>query len=571
DRTNTFGDAFLGITLSCAKCHDHKYDPITQKNYYEIFSFFNNVKEAGQISFNNALPTPTLMLPTEEQEEIITYLKTRAAAQEKKILQLEQSGEAGFRRWLNSGGYKGLSAGALPRPGLQAYYSFERGSLSNSLDRSQAGEMKREGGNAGGEPVFEALGGNRKALLFNGDVWLDLKETGIFRRSDPFSIGLQVYIPKELEEGVIFHKGVAERLYNFRGYHLYLKEGKLELSLVHTAPSNAITRVSRDSVPRGEWLHVAASYDGSSRAEGLRLYLNGEEMGTEVTMDQLNKDILLRFFGAEPGLQIGAWERGLGLKGGKVSGIAVYGRELTPFEMQVLAEKASWASITSKNSRQLSAAELAALKRYYFSAVHRETLEARKELKQIRTGLADSMEAVRELMVMQEMPERRKTYLLERGVYDAPREEVFPNTPPSILKFPEGLPRNRYGLAQWLTHEDHPLTARVAVNRFWQNFFGTGLVKTSVDFGNQGELPSHPQLLDWLAVSFRESGWDVKKLVKQIVMSATYRQDSRAGEEARERDPENRLLARGPSGRMTAEMIRDNALMASGLINTEMG
>ena len=194
-----------------------------------------------------------------------------------------------------------------------------------------------------------------------------------------------------------------------------------------------------------------------------------------------------------------------------------------------------------------------------------------KKLQKIRTELADSVNKIRELMVMQDSPEPKKTFILNRGNYDSPGEEVFPNTPNSILPFPKDLPKNRYGLALWLTDDKHPLTARVAVNRFWQNFFGTGLVKTSEDFGNQGELPSHPELLDWLSVSFKESAWDTKKLCKLIVMSATYRQDSKAGSDVKLKDPENRFLSHGPSKRMEAEMIRDNALKASGLLNKKIG
>ena len=172
---------------------------------------------------------------------------------------------------------------------------------------------------------------------------------------------------------------------------------------------------------------------------------------------------------------------------------------------------------------------------------------------------------------MQEMPKPKQAHILLRGNYDAPGEKVYPATPSSILAFPKNLPKNRLGLARWLTQPDHPLTARVEVNRLWQNFFGTGLVKTTEDFGNQGEMPTHPELLDWLAVTFRESGWDMKKMNKLIVMSATYRQDSRATRETRERDPDNRMLARGPANRMSAEMIRDNALVASGLLNKKIG
>ncbi|MFS8617277.1 MAG: DUF1553 domain-containing protein [Solitalea sp.] len=570
DRTNTFGDAFLGITLSCAKCHDHKYDPITQKNYYELFSFFNNVREAGQISWNNALPTPTLLLPTAEQERIIAYLKSEVSRQEKEIGRLREAEQQAFNAWLDAEAYRGLSGEKRPRNGLQAYFGFEQENLHNAVNRLEQGQMKREGGRPGGVPRFESGPEGGKALLLDGDVWLDLGETGAFRKSEPFSIGLWAYIPEDLNEGVVFHKTIAERLYNFRGYHVYLKNNRLEISMAHTAPSNAITRISREEVPRGQWVHLAISYDGSSGAAGFRLYLNGREAATDVVVDQLTKDILLGF-NPEPGLQIGAWERGFGLKGGKVSGIAVYNRELTAFEMAVLAGKATWQEIASKDRGQLSSREVEELKAYYLAAVSKDLEQARKELIRKRTLLADSTETVKELMVMQEMPERKRTYIRERGVYNALGEEVFPTTPASILAFPEDLPPDRYGLAQWLTHEDHPLTARVAVNRYWQQFFGTGLVETSGDFGNQGALPSHPELLDWLAVTFRESGWDVKAIVKMMVMSATYRQDSRAQPGLLERDPDNRLLARGPSERMSAEMIRDNALAASGLINPEIG
>jgi len=569
DRTNTFGDAFLGISVGCAKCHDHKYDPISQKNYYELFSFFNNVKEAGQISWNDALPTPTLMLPTQQQEKTLQFINTKIAYQEKITEQLMQTSDPDFNKWVSSGGYKKLSSEKLPSAALKARYTFDDLSLKNSANVRQSGVMKRESGQEGGDPVFETKESG-KALKLNGDVFLDLNETGVFRKSDPFSIGIWVYIPTELKEGVILHKSQAERLYNFRGYHLYLKNNKLELNMAHTAPSNAITKITTQPIARNKWIQLTITYDGSSKARGFKLYSEGKEMSMETTMDQLTKDILFESK-AEPGLQIGAWWRGLGFKAGKVDDILVYNRVLTPFEVKVLAEKEAWNTITSKNSAQLTSTDLEILKQYYFSAISRGMLSATAELKELRKALTDSSKNVRELMVMQEMPQRKKAHVLLRGNYDALGEEVYPDTPKSILTFPKNVPKNRYGLAQWLTDKNNPLTARVAVNRLWQNLFGTGLVKTTEDFGNQGEMPSHARLLDWLAVNFIESGWDVKKLNKLIVMSATYQQDSRNNKESDEKDPENRWYAHGPANRMTAEMIRDNALMASGLINKKIG
>ncbi|WP_337040986.1 DUF1553 domain-containing protein [Emticicia sp. 17c] len=565
DRTNTFGDAFLGLSVGCAKCHDHKYDPISQKNYYQLFSFFNNVREAGQISWDDALPTPTLMLPTKTQEEVITYINNKIKQQETDLHKTRQVSGNEFDNWLKTAAYKKLLKEKIPQAGLLAHYTFDDGTLKNNINPKQSGSMKREAGQEGDKPVFEKRD-NGQSMLMDGDNYLDLNGVGVFRKSEPFTVGIWVYIPEDLKEGVIIHKSQAERLYNFRGFHLYLKNDRFELTMAHTAPSNAITRLSKQPVPRKTWTHLAITYDGSSKAEGFKLYQNGRELLMENVVDQLTKDILFKT-SVQPGLQVGAWWRGYGFTHGKVDDIVVYNRAITPFEIKMLAAKTKWENVLGNGSMPYPEE----LKEYYFSAISPTLSKAREELKVTRASLADTLAKVKEIMVMQEMPKPKKTYLLKRGNYDALGEQVFPETPEFILKFPDNLPKNRYGLAQWLTHPDNPLTARVEVNRLWQNFFGVGLVKTTEDFGNQGELPSHPQLLDWLAVTFRESGWDIKQLNKLIVMSATYRQNSQASQKLREKDPENRLLAHGPVFRMTAEMIRDNALVASGLINKKIG
>jgi len=570
DRINTTGVAMMGLPVGCARCHDHKFDPISQKNYYEMFSFFNNVKEAGQISFDDATPSPTLLLPSAEKEKIINYLKDKIAKQANEIDEVAKNSEEDFTKWLHSKTYQQFAQEGISTTGLLAQYNFDNGSLVNAVRQRQSGMMKREfGGVPGEKPVFEKRAAGQ-ALVLNGDEWLDLNPIGVFRKSDPFTISIRVFIPKDLKEGVIFHKGIAERTYNYRGYHLYIKDNKLEMSLAHVAPSNAITKVTRQEVPKEQWLQLTMTYDGSSKADGMRLFENGQELEMETTMDQLTKDILLNSK-EQPGLQVGAWNRGWGLKNGRVDDILVYNRALTDIEIRNSAGQKLLSSIITKQPDQLTEQERTMLKKYYVAVVHPGMISARQELKQMRSSLSDSTENIPEVMIMQEMPQPRKAFILERGNYDLFGEEVFPNTPEAILPFPKQLPKNRYGLAQWLTDANHPLTARVAVNRYWQNFFGTGLVKTSEDFGNQGEMPSHLELLDWLAVTFRESGWDIKKLCKQIVMSATYRQDSKANQLIVERDPENRLLSHGPAVRLTAEMIRDNALMASGLLNKKIG
>ncbi len=571
DRTNTLGEAFMAISLECARCHDHKYDPVSQKEYYELSSFFNNVNEAGQISFNDAMPVPTMLLTTEENDELLEYLNEKIQAKESKLngLENETAINQDFDLWLKKGTYSGLARRRYPRA-IQAHFDFENG-LKNSLNSGQIGEMKTFGSDHE-ESVF-ANGKEGLGLKLDGDAWMDCGKVGVFRRSNPFSIGLHVKIPDDIENGVIFHKGDGAILYNFRGFHLALKNNRLEVLMAHTSPDNAIIEYGPD-LPRNQWLHLTMTYDGSSKASGLKVYLNAKEIETTIDVDNLYKDI---FFisdkerkDKEPGLQVGARWRGKGIGNAVVDDIMSFEKELTPLEIQMIADRPSFRELVSKNPRALTDGDIRILKEYYISN-NPEIMKEAAELEKLRMTLADSVENIRELMVMKEMSRPRKAYVLQRGLYHSPGEEVFPNTPQSIMDMPEDLPKNRLGLAQWLLDPEHPLTARVAVNRYWQNFFGQGLVKTTEDFGNQGARPSHPLLLDWLAIDFIESGWDVKALQKKIVMSATYQQDSRVSKELLEADPENILLARGPSIRLTGEMLRDNALAASGLLSGKIG
>jgi len=568
DRTNTFGEAFLSISVGCARCHDHKYDPVSQENYYQLYSFFNNVKEAGQISWNDDMPTPTLLLPTKEEEKTIAYIKSKIKEKEEQLKEIIKNEDSDFNNWIKEEKYKAIPNNGLPKSFLQGYFSFED-SLKNSVNDSTHAIMRQDWDTKSEQPLFEK-NSNGQHLKLNGDVYLDLKNIGIFRKSDPFSIGLWLYIPKEMKEGVIFHKSNAERLYNFKGFNVSMHQDRLEMTMAHTAPSNAITKVALGAIPRNQWIQLTMTYDGSSEAKGLNLFIDGAPLPMETVMDQLYKDIVF-FNKEEPALQFGGWYRGLGFKDGKLDDIAIYNRALTQFEIKILAKKSNWNEITKKLSSQLTKEELVILKDYYVSVINPKILAARTALQLERAHFSDASENIKELMVMQEMAKPKKTYLLSRGQYDAPLKEVFPNTPERIFPFPANLPKNRYGLAQWLTDERNPLTARVAVNHLWQNFFGNGIVKTAENFGSQGEMPSHLDLLDWLAIEFRESGWDVKKMNKLMVMSATYQQDSKTSWIAKEKDPENKLLARGPSNRLTAEMIRDNALTACGILNKKIG
>ena len=562
DRTNTVGTAFLGITMECARCHDHKFDPISIKDYYSVFSFFDNIKEAGQISWDNAMPVPTMLLTDAGKDSLIQFLNSEIDHMEVELETVTADQQDSMEKWLEEGveNYRfDFSQGLKARFTLD---EFENGVTVNSIDPQVKGQVA--------DPEI-VPGKVANAFRSNGDDILNLGRTAVFDRGDPFSIGIWVRIPEDLEDGVIFHKGNGDILYNFRGYYLNIREGRAELMLAHTWPYNCIIRTSTEKLPTGAWVHLLMTYDGSSQADGLRFYLNGREQVLATEQDNLYKGILFTtgglMGGEQPGLQLGADFRGKGFTDGLMDEVVVYDRELTPLEALGLFRY--YEDESPLISKDMLPVEV--FSEYYYKRVSETYREKWNNLMDLRREKYEMVEDIPEIMVMDEMETPRTTYVLERGAYDAHGEVVLPDVPESILPFPDSLPGNRLGFARWLFQADHPLTARVAVNRFWQNYFGRGIHKNVDDFGSQGGFPDNLPLLDWLAIRFMDSGWDIKAMQKLIVMSATYRQTSIPTEEAKNIDPENVFLARGPSARMSAEMIRDGALAASGLLSRRIG
>lgn len=573
DRTDVLGTGLLGLTLGCAKCHDHKYDPISQRNYYELYSFFNNVDEAGLIPWNGATPSPRLELPTERQDSIIAYLKQMEVDKQQQLMGLASENADRASAWISGGNYHHLPASS----GLRAHFPLDDTRLANASRQRERGKMDRK---FSADEVPELVAGHSgQGLLLDGDAWLDLHPVGLYSRNEPFTIGMWTKIPKELKTGFLFHKGDGTRLYAERGYHLYLDTLGLQLLMAHVNPGNSIVEFAEIEVPRDQWIHLAVTYDGSSKAAGFRLFMNGQELATTINNDDLNRDIIFHSRAdvinanvIEPGLQFGARWRGKGVRGTVVDDVMVYDRQLSGLEVLRLGNSTAASELLSSAPDLLSMPQKKLLRDYYLTVKTPTYREGERELARIRGRLSDSMELVKEIMVMKEMDEPRQAHILDRGQYDAPAAPVETKVPLWILPMPDEAPANRLGLAKWLFQPEHPLTARVAVNRYWLQLFGRGLVRTAEDFGNQGEMPTHPELLDWLATEYIRKGWDTKALLKTMVMSRTYRMSSvPASEEQRLADVDNVWLARGPSGRLEAEMIRDNALAASGLLNDKVG
>ena len=532
DRTQTFGTAFLGLTLECCKCHDHKYDPLSQKEFYQLSAFFDNIDEAGLYSFfTPAVPTPTLRLRDEATKKRQAELEKQIADAEARLKAITGEQRDEFSQWLKS----------QPKPeipGRIAHLDFED---------HKDGANKSVPGRVG------------KAVKLNGDDGIGL-DVGNFQRQEPFSIALWMNTPDVKERAVVFHRSRAWTDAGSRGYQLLIENGRLSASLIHFWPGNAIRIRTREAIPTNEWLHVTMTYDGSSRAEGLRIFINGQPVDCEIVRNQLDKEIT---GGGGDNITIGERFRDRGFTNGLVDEFQVFHRELTALEARQLSDRVSLAEAFAKPGDDLFA--------YYLATADREQEAKRDSLKKLREEYYKLQDAQQEIMVMRELDKPRQTYLLERGAYNARGEKVDAITPEFLPAFPKEAPRNRLGLARWLTHPEHPLTARVTVNRYWQMMMGQGLVRTPEDFGSQGEPPTHPDLLDWLARDFVEHGWDVKRLLKQIAMSATYQQTSAAPKELVARDPENRLLARTSTFRLPAEMLRDNALAVSGLLVNRIG
>ena len=548
DRVQTVATAFLGLTFECSRCHDHKFDPITQKDYYGLFSMLQNIDEAGLYSyFTPSAPTPALMMMDAPAKEKMAALNAKVASLEKKLsdagtparstLELRDGIPTSLEGQIAHFTFDELKGNKLPdslHPSPPA--PPQPKAPSDAKDKTPA-QKKKEAKAPPPRPEAILKGENKlvpgklgNAIQFTGDDAVDTP-LGNFQRHEPFSISLWLQTPDEKDRAVVLHRSQAWTDAASRGYELLIEAGRIKWSLMNFWPGNAISIRTQAMVPLNEWTQVIVTNDGSSRASGLKIFINGKLAAVDIIKDHLTKNIT---GGGHDNISLGERMRDRGFKNGLVDDLRIFNRDLSmPFD-----------------------AKLAPLL---------------AELQAARAEVTALAEAQKEIMVMQELPQPKKAYILTRGEYDKRAEDVGPVTPVFLSPFPKNAPKNRLGYAQWLTAPDHPLTARVTVNRLWQSLFGRGLVKTAEDFGSQGERPLYPELLDHLALKFIQSGWNVKTLIQEIVMSRVYRQQSIADAKTMADDPENQWLARGPHFRLPAEMIRDNALAASGLLKLTMG
>lgn len=569
DRVRTLGMSTLGLTLECARCHDHKFDPITQKNYYEFYAFFNQVQELGEDG-RVANAAPFIQAPTKEQQAKFGLLDQGIAS---KTLEIERI----------------LSEDRAVHDDDRVGHRLKEIITGEEFTAPQAASLLLEGraGLDGKTELFNRLDPQSKAVGVATVIPADHSELGSVLRFDgqagatladnpvkadkPWSLltwvrwsGGEAAIcstmdMRESMTSVNYGKGVAIRV---------TEAGRVEVRFSMRWPSYAAQVITEEKISSDRWQHLAVVFDGSGTAAGIRVFIDGIECAKEVRHDGMRTSA--KGFSAGGGkFQIGdeAAPEPLRFRG-ELAGFSLYPISLEPDQFRPWVETSLARVLSSEMSRDRSEwlrGQLLRRTNPSYSALVDEVLALRDERRLLYREVPSTM-------VMAELPAPRVTHLLERGMYDAPGEVVQPGVPENLLgKWPADAPRNRLGLARWLTQAENPLTARVAVNRFWQQLFGVGIVKTSDDFGFQGEYPAHLHLLDHLALDFIASGWNTKGMLRRLVLSSTYRQDSAISPELLERDPENRLLARGPRVRLSAEEIRDHALAVGGLLRQRLG
>jgi mono/diheme cytochrome c family protein len=565
DRTEATSQVWMGATTGCAVCHDHKFDPISQKEFYELAAFFNNTTQ-GAMDGNIKDTPPVLPVPLAEDRERFQVLKGELESARKQVEARKQAARADFDRWLAGADTKAAAA-TIPSEGLRFHAPLAEGQ-GRSIEATLEGKPLTL--TAAADPAWEPGQVAASAFRRQAGSVVEVPQAGDFEKDQAFSFAAWVKLANATGGGAVVAR--MDDQSDFRGWDLWVENGRVGTHIVHKWPEDAVKVVTRDPLKAGQWHHVCVTYTGAGNAASVRVFIDGVAKDTNVQSNTLKGTIR-----TQVPLKIGQRHTTSGLDGAGIQDLRLYGRALSAQEVERLARGTRAAWLASRGIMQLSAPEKDELFAWWLPGLDEPyrtvagklaVLESEDRAIRMRGTVAH---------VMVEKAEPPTAYILFRGEYDKRRDQVKADTPDALPPMPADLPRNRLGFAKWLLLPEHPLTTRVTVNRIWQEVFGEGLVRTSGDFGVTGEQPSHPELLDWLAVEFREGvgsterPWDIKAFFRLIVTSATYRQAAVITPEKRQKDPKNRLLSRGPRFRMDAEVIRDYALAASGLLVRKLG
>lgn len=559
DRVETTGLVWLGLTTGCAVCHDHKFDPISQREFYQMAAFFNNTTQNAMDG--NAKDTPPIVpVPLEQDRERFEALDGLIGQAKQAVDMRRQEARGGFDAFLGNAQEKEvLGQIAIPAADALSFYLPLKSTDARGIDVTVQGQVQRV--ELPTDAVFAPGHLSESAWQVKNDLFPTF-EAADRERDQPFTVALWVKPATDNQGGSLVARMDDGNAY--RGWDIWLENGNVGTHIIHKWPENAIKVVSNQRLSAARWNHVVVAYDGSSKAEGVTIFIDGKEAPKNISSNALSETTR-----TSVPLRLGRRHTTGQTTDAKIQDIRFYGKVLSPEERTAIYELPRRQYLVAKPQRTNEENE--ELFSWYLTTkdpAYAGLTQAHQALVEEKSNILKRGTIAH---VMNEKNEPPKAYILMRGDYDKRADEVAPGTPAVLHPWREDLPKNRLGFAQWLLDPSNPLTARVTVNRFWQEVFGNGIVPTAGDFGVTGQLPTHPELLDYLAISFREDGWDVKNFFRQIVTSSTYRQSTSASNEKQSIDPMNKLLARGPRFRMDAEMIRDGALAASGLLVQKIG
>lgn len=560
DRTETFGQVFFGMTTGCAVCHDHKYDPFSSREFYSLSAFFNNTTQRAMDGNIKDTP-PIIVVPVEQDRPRWDAIGKELKTLQGRIEERKKAVRPEFDEWLAKSKptdhYK-----AIPTAGLHFQALLAEG-VGNSITALVNGQLRQV--TSGKNLAWEAGQLADKALKARADMELSFDDAGDFDTKQAFSYG--AWVNPQRTTGIAAIMSRMDEANNYRGWDLWIEEGRVGTHIVSKWMGDAVKVVTANPIPAKAWTHIMVTYDGSATEAGVKIYVNGIlQEARQVQVNALKGSIKTNV-----PLRIGRRTNGGVLSNHGLQDLRIYDRALSASEVDALKNASRTAWIVSKPADKRAEADKNEIFTWWLPSKDEtfKTTLAQVRVLQQEESIIKGRGTVAH--VMQEKSGDAMAYVLKRGEYDKRLDPVKPDTPKMLPAMAGTLPRNRIGLAEWIMQADQPLTARVTVNRFWQEVFGNGLVRTAGDFGISGETPSHPELLDWLAVEFRETGWDVKKFFKMMVMSNTYRQSAVTTPEKLEKDAGNKWLSRGPRFRMDAEMVRDNALAVSGLLVRKIG
>ena len=547
DRVNTTSQVWLGLTVQCAECHDHKYDPITTREYYQLFAFFNQSPE--EPLFRGLHAPPSIMVPNVGQAAKLTELAARLQKIRIERNEFKPPSEK-LNAWKRTIG-RSVKIPASDIAVELLFANSEKGLFKNTGSRRRAAQFRPKSKDR--MPTTAADGIIDRAIRLEepGDA-IDLGQLVEFRPGLPFTF--EAWLKPDSRGGTLLDK--TDSTNQSRGIEIRLVSGRITVRLVDAWPDRAIEVASTAKVPTEDWTHISVTWNGVPSANGFFIYINGEPQ--DIT---LNANGPVQQMRNRVPLLIGGNQAATASFDGLIDELRIY--QWPPSSVQL--EQLPFCKLGAKHTDWLN--------RYFTSYRHEPVIRLRKQKDAVESERDWLTQKIPRLRVMRDTQERRTTHVLERGDFRSLGETVEPQTPSMLppLQTRDNAPPNRLDLARWLVTETSQQTAKVFVNRVWARFFGRGIVSTLDDFGIQGADATHPELLDSLANEFVERGWDIKWLVRQIVTSATYRQSSSAPSDSWHHDPDNQWLARGPRQRLSAEAIRDNALRVSGLLSSRIG